>query len=128
MSGAVRFTPVLWPAVADEFGFAANARGEWVRNGSALRHEGGWLALAQREPLPGDPLRDLLGTHAVVVHVLVGEKREVRERGNAPADQVADARLRCARDRPGPGLVDAHRERDVRNAARDFEAGLRERR
>ena len=62
MSGAVRFTPVLWPAVADEFGFAANARGEWVRNGSALRHEGGWLALAQREPLPGDPLRDLLGT------------------------------------------------------------------
>jgi hypothetical protein len=62
MSGAVRLTPVLWPAVAEEFGFSPGARGERIRNGCALRHEGGWLALALREPLPGDPLRDLLGT------------------------------------------------------------------
>jgi hypothetical protein len=62
VSGAVRFARVLWPADAEELGFARGPRGERIRNGSALRSEGDWLALALREPFAGDPLRDLLGT------------------------------------------------------------------
>jgi hypothetical protein len=62
VSGAVRFARLLWPAVAEELGFAPGPRGERVRNGSALRSEGDWLALALREPFEGDPLRDLLGS------------------------------------------------------------------
>lgn len=61
MSGALRFARVLWPAAAVELGFAPDARGERVRNGSVLRSEGDWLALALRRPFAGDPLRDLLG-------------------------------------------------------------------
>jgi hypothetical protein len=62
VSGAVRFARVPWPRVAAELGFAPGPRGERIRNGSALRNEGDWLALALREPFAGDPLRDLLGT------------------------------------------------------------------
>lgn len=62
MSGALRFARVLLPAAAEKLGFAPGPRGEWVRNGSALRSEGDWLALVMREPFAGDPLRDLLGT------------------------------------------------------------------
>jgi hypothetical protein len=58
----VRFARVLWPADAEELGFAPGPRGERVRNGSVLRSEGGWLALALRGPFAGDPLRDLLAT------------------------------------------------------------------
>jgi hypothetical protein len=58
----LRFAPVFWPGVAADLGFASVRRGERVRNGVALRREGGWLALAERKPFAGDPLRDVLGS------------------------------------------------------------------
>lgn len=56
-----------WPRVASELGFEfehallPDASQRAVRNGSALERDGSWLALSQREPTAGDPLRDLMG-------------------------------------------------------------------
>jgi hypothetical protein len=61
VSGALRFAPVRWPADADALGFTADPRGERVRNGSVLRSEGGWLAVAMRKSSVGNPWGDLLG-------------------------------------------------------------------
>ena len=62
MSGTVRFAPVVWPADAEKLGFYADAHGERVRNGSALRAEGGWLALELRKPYAAPHPHAQMGT------------------------------------------------------------------
>jgi hypothetical protein len=61
VSGLVQFTPIDWPAVAEELDFTSAARGQWVRNGSMLQSEGSWLALVLRAPSAQDPSCQLLG-------------------------------------------------------------------
>jgi hypothetical protein len=61
VSGAVRLAAVHWPADAEKLGFSSNGRGKRARNGSVLRSEGNWLALAVREPYSRNPPLDLMG-------------------------------------------------------------------
>jgi hypothetical protein len=62
MNEVVRFAPVLWPLDAERLGFAADESGERIRNGSALRSEGSWLALELRQPYAAPTPPNLLGT------------------------------------------------------------------
>jgi hypothetical protein len=54
--------PVLWPNDAEKLGFSADAHGERVRNGSALRAAGSWLALELRQTSAATPTYTQLGT------------------------------------------------------------------
>jgi hypothetical protein len=57
----VQFAPVHWPDDAEKLDFSAGPRGKRVRNGTELRSEGSWFALALRKPSAVDPSRRLLG-------------------------------------------------------------------